>query len=309
MFDDNKKAQESLESVELEYDKAMAKFHALELSSQLSDAQNAEELISSLDKRISKFETKLSATGRWPCDLINSTSVRNSGCMPVREDRLADRDARPESRGRAHSAWVDPYFDIRMELLEAMSPAVAYGVASVMASRGQRDEVFLQLLNGSKNVEEAIESYELLSGLRAHANQPEPSMITRQSRLDCLSAISTCLKNYGFSLPSVPHHFICSLTLQLMNNPVKAKDGFVYERFAIIAWLHANSTSPLTHQFMSEADLECDSKLDKKIDNFLSASEKKLDDYVHRPKLFLTRLEDKTQAPPYHAMSLVVRKR
>ena len=44
----------------------------------------------------------------------------------------------------------------------------------------------------------------------------------------------------------VPDDYMCSITAEIMTDPVCTSDGFTYEREAITAWLRTNDTSPLT---------------------------------------------------------------
>ena len=44
----------------------------------------------------------------------------------------------------------------------------------------------------------------------------------------------------------VPDDFICSITGEIMTDPVSALDGFTYERAAITEWLRTKDTSPKT---------------------------------------------------------------
>ncbi|XP_022680891.1 U-box domain-containing protein 34 [Setaria italica] len=45
---------------------------------------------------------------------------------------------------------------------------------------------------------------------------------------------------------SVPSHFICPITQELMEDPHVAADGHTYEHYAIRAWLKRHKTSPVT---------------------------------------------------------------
>ena len=45
---------------------------------------------------------------------------------------------------------------------------------------------------------------------------------------------------------SIPHHFFCPITQDVMNDPVKTVDGMCYDRPAIERWFTMSSTSPLT---------------------------------------------------------------
>ena len=43
-----------------------------------------------------------------------------------------------------------------------------------------------------------------------------------------------------------PDDYVCSITHEVMSDPVMAADGYAYERSAIERWLATKSTSPLT---------------------------------------------------------------
>ena len=45
---------------------------------------------------------------------------------------------------------------------------------------------------------------------------------------------------------SIPHHFFCVITQDIMKNPVSTVDNFTYEKYAIERWLSSHNTSPLT---------------------------------------------------------------
>ena len=44
----------------------------------------------------------------------------------------------------------------------------------------------------------------------------------------------------------VPEGFLCSITAEIMTDPVTTVDGFTYERAAIAEWLRTKDTSPFT---------------------------------------------------------------
>lgn len=44
----------------------------------------------------------------------------------------------------------------------------------------------------------------------------------------------------------LPDSFYCPITFSLMNDPVIDKDGYTYEKDAIVNWIWANGTSPIT---------------------------------------------------------------
>jgi hypothetical protein len=54
---------------------------------------------------------------------------------------------------------------------------------------------------------------------------------------------------------------ICPITWEIFRDPVIAKDGHVYEREAITAWILQNGTSPLTREPLRIEDLQSDDHL------------------------------------------------
>ncbi|PUZ74704.1 hypothetical protein GQ55_1G086900 [Panicum hallii var. hallii] len=54
---------------------------------------------------------------------------------------------------------------------------------------------------------------------------------------------------------SVPSHFICPLTQELMEDPHVAADGHTYEQYAIRAWLKRHKTSPVTRSKLPNSSI------------------------------------------------------
>ena len=54
---------------------------------------------------------------------------------------------------------------------------------------------------------------------------------------------------------------ICPITLQVFRDPVRAKDGHVYERQAIVTWILEHGTSPMTRQPLTLDDLQTDEQI------------------------------------------------
>ena len=52
------------------------------------------------------------------------------------------------------------------------------------------------------------------------------------------------------SIKGAAAEYVCPLTLELLVDPVMAKDGRIYERSHILAWLSRNATSPITREPM-----------------------------------------------------------
>ncbi|PVH65846.1 hypothetical protein PAHAL_1G088800 [Panicum hallii] len=54
---------------------------------------------------------------------------------------------------------------------------------------------------------------------------------------------------------SVPSHFICPITQELMEDPHVAADGHTYEQYAIRAWLKRHKTSPVTRSKLPNSSI------------------------------------------------------
>ena len=74
-------------------------------------------------------------------------------------------------------------------------------------------------------------------------------------------------------LPSgtVPHHFYCPITQDVMNDPVKTVDGMVYDRPAIERWFSMSATSPLTGLPLASKALVPHATLREQIQAFVTA--------------------------------------
>ena len=49
--------------------------------------------------------------------------------------------------------------------------------------------------------------------------------------------------------------FCCPITGEIMKDPVIGKDGYTYEKEAILEWLKNHRESPMTREAMAESDL------------------------------------------------------
>jgi len=77
----------------------------------------------------------------------------------------------------------------------------------------------------------------------------------------------------GDFVEEIPHEFICPITYDLMVNPVKCGDGFVYEKSAISEWLMTRrNTSPMTNLQISDTNLVPCLELRLKIEEFRKSS-------------------------------------
>ena len=77
----------------------------------------------------------------------------------------------------------------------------------------------------------------------------------------------------------IPQHFLCPITLAVMNDPVIDNDGVSYERQAISEWINAgNSTSPTTGKELTVNDLRPNRALREAIEKHLG-----VEGMVHSP--------------------------
>ena len=49
-----------------------------------------------------------------------------------------------------------------------------------------------------------------------------------------------------------PNEYLCPITYDLMLEPVKASDGYIYEKAAIVDWLKKHGTSPFTREVLTQ---------------------------------------------------------
>jgi hypothetical protein len=65
---------------------------------------------------------------------------------------------------------------------------------------------------------------------------------------------------------SLPRHFLCPLTQELMDEPVISNDGVTYERAAILKWLKEHDTCPVTQRPLSRSSLIPNTELRRALD-------------------------------------------
>ena len=68
---------------------------------------------------------------------------------------------------------------------------------------------------------------------------------------------------------SIPHHFFCVITQDIMKNPVSTVDNFTYEKEAIERWLTNHDTSPLTGLPLQSKVLAPNNTIYQQIQEFL----------------------------------------
>lgn len=67
---------------------------------------------------------------------------------------------------------------------------------------------------------------------------------------------------------NIPDGFICPITHAVMKEPLMTKEGFCFERKAILEWVLANGTCPLTRQPLSSTQLVPNHALKNRIQNW-----------------------------------------
>ena len=70
---------------------------------------------------------------------------------------------------------------------------------------------------------------------------------------------------------TIPHHFFCAITQDIMKDPVTTIDNFTYERTAIERWFEEHSTSPLTGLSLSSKVLVANTVLFTQINDFIDS--------------------------------------
>lgn len=88
------------------------------------------------------------------------------------------------------------------------------------------------------------------------------------------SHIANGIKSLLYSLTQseidVPEDFVCSITHEIMMDPVLCEDGFSYERAAILEWFGKDkNTSPMTNSVLTSTELFENNKLKQEIKKYL----------------------------------------
>ena len=70
---------------------------------------------------------------------------------------------------------------------------------------------------------------------------------------------------------TIPHHFFCAITQDIMKDPVKTIDGMTYDRRAIERWFEEHDTSPLTGLSLASKTLMPNVTLREQINAFVQS--------------------------------------
>jgi len=73
----------------------------------------------------------------------------------------------------------------------------------------------------------------------------------------------------------IPLHFVCSITYEIMREPVVASDGHTYEKSAIENWLKMANTSPMTGAALESKNLVANHALKSVILDYIDKNKKR----------------------------------
>ena len=66
-----------------------------------------------------------------------------------------------------------------------------------------------------------------------------------------------------------PFEFLCPITNKIMSDPVKASDGYNYERKAIRRWFRKKRSSPMTNETLTDFEVRSNAELRSQIERFV----------------------------------------
>mmetsp|Transcript_45120 Transcript_45120/g.118348 ORF Transcript_45120/g.118348 Transcript_45120/m.118348 type:complete len:402 (+) Transcript_45120:218-1423(+) len=91
--------------------------------------------------------------------------------------------------------------------------------------------------------------------------------------LDRMTSPPLDLSDLVAALPAdtIPHHFFCPISQDIMSDPVRTVDGHTYDRVSIERWFQHNHTSPLTGLVLPSVSLESHAVLRQQIEDFVAA--------------------------------------
>lgn len=69
---------------------------------------------------------------------------------------------------------------------------------------------------------------------------------------------------------AIPFEFLCPITNKIMKDPVKAADGYTYERRAIRRWFRKKRSSPMTNETLTDLEVRPNDELRNRIERFVS---------------------------------------
>ena len=118
----------------------------------------------------------------------------------------------------------------------------------------QKDE----MRNEERTVRRVVQTIQELKASLGRISHPPPSSIAQM--------LSEALPD-----GAVPHHFLCPIFQEVMEEPVRTVDGQTYVRAAIEKWFQTHDTAPLTGLVLSRKALTPRTQLKEQIRAFAAA--------------------------------------
>ena len=99
---------------------------------------------------------------------------------------------------------------------------------------------------------------------------PEPSAPPRppsaSSQIRVVSPVASVEDQFD---EPIPFEFLCPITNKIMKDPVKASDGYNYERRAIRRWFRKKRSSPMTNETLTDLEVRPNDELRNRIESFV----------------------------------------
>ncbi|XP_020605209.1 uncharacterized protein LOC110044027 isoform X4 [Orbicella faveolata] len=99
---------------------------------------------------------------------------------------------------------------------------------------------------------------------------PEPSAPSRppsaSSQIRVVSPVASVEDQFD---EPIPFEFLCPISNKIMKDPVKAADGYNYERRAIRRWFRKKRSSPMTNETLTDLEVRPNDELRNRIERFV----------------------------------------
>tara|TARA_Y100000992_G_scaffold128613_1_gene84637 strand:+ start:16284 stop:17363 length:1080 start_codon:yes stop_codon:yes gene_type:complete len=178
----------------------------------------------------------------------------------------------PEKQGnifKLSDSWWSPYFCEDNKIIDD-------------AFNAQNPNVEITLFNNTKRVIEFTNDFSCYAKQVKYATENDPTHAVRMVKkvTITISVLKEKLKNLNKVIidPSIittlidsdeiPHEFYCSISQDIMSDPVYTVDNHTYDRSSIERWFQQKLTSPLTGMYLSSNLLRPNNELKEQIQKF-----------------------------------------
>ena len=186
----------------------------------------------------------------------------------------APREVPQGSLGAEAHARCDKLLKAQQEADREAKHAVAVQAARLAAAKRVREvaardavRVGARAAAASKAREEAVTAAEAAAAAAAKADALERAMNDGGGGGSSVAVGAS----EASEAAEVPNDYMCSITAEIMSDPVTTVDGFTYEREAITEWLRTNDTSPFTGATLESKALIPNLSLRSMIRSFVEA--------------------------------------